>query len=214
MSYIASPWGDRVRSSGEVRVSRVVGGVTVMEGCAFGNDWLLRLGCISNFLLVGGCICLGRGCVWYFSGELVQFYQSFKSQLRTRQDKMPNNSPNNTSSTSTSPSTNRNTRRMGNRLLNHILPGTETLPYYTCKWCYAEIKNSYFKYLKHRGVCPWMEWANWKKSGATKKGPSQGQNQPKGPSQGHHMFPKEFYLSKHLINNNNIIFYIYVPYTW
>jgi hypothetical protein len=46
---------------------------------------------------------------------------------------------------------------MGNRLLNHILPGTERLPYYTCRWCRAEIKNTYFKYLKHRGVCAMME---------------------------------------------------------
>ena len=41
--------------------------------------------------------------------------------------------------------------------LSHYLPGTEREPYYTCKWCYTEIKNSYFKYLKHRRACPKMK---------------------------------------------------------
>ena len=38
------------------------------------------------------------------------------------------------------------------RLLSHYLSGTERKPYYTCKWCFVEIKTTYFKYLKHRGV--------------------------------------------------------------
>jgi len=43
------------------------------------------------------------------------------------------------------------------RRLSHYLPGTERSPYYTCKWCFVEIKNTYFKYLKHRGACPRMK---------------------------------------------------------
>ena len=44
------------------------------------------------------------------------------------------------------------------RLLSHYLPGTERNPYYTCKWCFVDIKNNtYFKYLKHRGACPRMK---------------------------------------------------------
>jgi len=43
------------------------------------------------------------------------------------------------------------------RNLSHYLPGTERNPYYTCKWCFVQIRNTYFKYLKHRGVCPCMK---------------------------------------------------------
>ena len=41
--------------------------------------------------------------------------------------------------------------------ISHILPGTEGMGYYTCRWCRAEVKNSYFKYLKHPGACPKMK---------------------------------------------------------
>ena len=37
---------------------------------------------------------------------------------------------------------------------SHILPGTDGMEYYTCRWCRAEVKNSYFKYLKHHGARP------------------------------------------------------------
>ena len=36
---------------------------------------------------------------------------------------------------------------------SHILTGTENMAYYTCKWCRAEIKNTYWKYLKHTTGC-------------------------------------------------------------
>ena len=45
----------------------------------------------------------------------------------------------------------------GDRLKSHYARGTESLNYYLCKWCGARIKNSYFQYMRHRGVCPNME---------------------------------------------------------
>ena len=43
------------------------------------------------------------------------------------------------------------------RRMSHYQQGTERLAYYKCKWCSAEIKNTYFKYLKHIGACPRMK---------------------------------------------------------
>lgn len=37
---------------------------------------------------------------------------------------------------------------------SHYVVGTESKAYYTCKFCFCEIKNSYFKYIKHCKVCP------------------------------------------------------------
>ena len=36
---------------------------------------------------------------------------------------------------------------------SHFLIGTENDPYYTCKFCFCQIKNTYAKYVKHHTVC-------------------------------------------------------------
>ena len=36
----------------------------------------------------------------------------------------------------------------------HYVVGTENRPYYTCKFCFGEIRNTYIKYLSHSAVCP------------------------------------------------------------
>ena len=36
---------------------------------------------------------------------------------------------------------------------SHFLIGTENEPYYTCKFCFCLIKNTYDKYVKHHAVC-------------------------------------------------------------
>ena len=43
------------------------------------------------------------------------------------------------------------------RRMSHYRPGTENKPYYNCKWCSVEVKNTYFKYIKHIGACPMMK---------------------------------------------------------
>ena len=36
---------------------------------------------------------------------------------------------------------------------SHFLIGTENDAYYTCKFCYNQIKNTYTKYVNHHAVC-------------------------------------------------------------
>jgi hypothetical protein len=93
---------------------------------------------------------------------------------------MNNNQVTSQSSVETVTSPNEDSSRPDSRI-SHILPGTEGMSYYTCRWCQAEIKNSYFKYLKHHAACPRLRrpWATKKN-----KSPLRAKNQPKGPSQG------------------------------
>jgi hypothetical protein len=41
--------------------------------------------------------------------------------------------------------------------ITHILPGTEGSSYYVCRWCRVDVKNTYFKYLKHHSSCPMLK---------------------------------------------------------
>ena len=36
---------------------------------------------------------------------------------------------------------------------SHFLAGTENDPYYTCKFCNCQLKNTYPNYIKHNAVC-------------------------------------------------------------
>ena len=86
--------------------------------------------------------------------------------------------------------------------ITHILPGTEGMAYYTCRWCRCEVKNSYFKYLKHHGACPRLRrnWCvfNYKTPQKARRGLKTKQ---KAFLKANHILQKEFILETYLSNS-------------
>ena len=84
---------------------------------------------------------------------------------------------------------------------SHILPGTEGMAYYTCRWCRAEVKNSYFKYLKHHGACPRMR-RNWSSTTDNTQKALRGLNtKQKALLRANHILQKELILETYLSNS-------------